>query len=119
MLRVVAEPTADLVGFSPDNLSVVASVIGKPRVRLSIIMLGNIKISHEGVDVGVAEARRDDFVVPAQRGIVGNFVHQLNISSERERMPMKNACICPTWVQRLGTNCNQHRARADRDYEDY
>ena len=81
MLRVVAEPTADLVGVSPDNLSVVASVIGKPRVRLSNIMLGNIKISHEGVDVGVAEARRDDFVVPAQRGIVGNFVHQLNISS--------------------------------------
>ena len=41
------------------------------------------KISHEGVDVGGAEARRDDFIVPAQRGLVGNFVHQLNVRSER------------------------------------
>ena len=34
LFRVVAEATADLVGVRPDNLSVVAGIVGKPRVRL-------------------------------------------------------------------------------------
>ena len=38
LFRVVAEATADLVSVSPDNLGVVASVMGKPRVTLSIII---------------------------------------------------------------------------------
>ena len=69
LFRVVAEATADLVGLRPDNLSVVAGVVGEPAVRCIVRQQPtrlHQDLSHEGVHVGAAEARRDDFIVPAQ-----------------------------------------------------
>ena len=82
---VVSVSAAQLLRFSPHQLSVVASSSRKPGKQIFLTPIINIFIPnlHEGVDMGGGEAGGDDLVVPAQGGLAWDLGHQLNTVKAR------------------------------------